>query len=409
MSRVHLAILFAVPLVVSPAVSVTTAPTSESSAVTSGAAAATSHARTLALRQPDSIAARAQRALDLYRGSSAVPGMVLGVAMSNRATQQFASGMSDSTQRRAMQPADRLLLGSVGKTYVAAIALQLVRDGRLDLDARVSRYVGGQGWYDSVPNAADITVRMLMQHTSGLVRYEFRPEFLETLTRNPDKVWDPREQVRYLHGTTAPFAAGAGWDYSDTNYLVLALVIEAITSTPIDSLIAERVLRPNGLRNTLPSDSRTLDGVAQGYAGPRNPFGGRDAMLDSGRMIINPQFEGAGGGYAASAGDLASWGALYFSGQPFGDALLKQAITGPDARALGAGTRYGLGMILRDSTIAGPVRGHSGFFPGYRTEVRHYPRLGLTLSLIVNDSHSRLRPSMPQWMDSLAVTLVNDR
>ncbi len=365
--------------------------------------------RHASITHQDSVAARAQRALDLYRGSSAVPGMVLGVAMSNQVTRQFASGMSDTAQKRAMQPTDRLLLGSVGKTYVAAVALQLVRDGRLDLDARVSRYVGGQGWYDSVPNAADVTVRMLMQHTSGLTRYEFRPEFLETLTRYPDKVWDPREQVRYLHGAAAPFAAGAGWDYSDTNYLVLALVLEAITSTPIDRLIAERILAPYELRNTAPSDARVLDGVAQGYAGSRNPFGGRDAMLQDGRMIINPQFEGAGGGYAASAGDLASWGALYFAGRPFGDALLSQATSRPDARALGAGTRYGLGMILRDSSIAGPVRGHSGFFPGYRAEVRHYPTLGLTLSLIVNDSHSRLRPSMPQWMDSLAVTLVRDR
>ncbi len=353
----------------------------------------------------DSLTTRVQAALDDYRATTSTPGAVLGVIHPGGAI-TVASGMSDTARGLRMRVDDRLLMGSVGKTYVAAVALQLVRDGRLDLDAPAARYVGGQGWFDSLPDAAVITPRMLMQHTSGLVRYEFRPDFLETLTRDPDRVWDPRDQVRYLHGAAAPFRAGQGWDYSDTNYLVLALIIEAIVKRPVDEEIADRLLRPYALGATMPSDARLLPGVSQGYAGPQNPFGGRDAMFDGDRMIINPQFEGAGGGYAATAGDLARWGARYFTGEPFGDALLRQAATGVDAPALGAGTRYGLGMILRDSTAAGPVRFHSGFFPGYRAEVRHYPASGVTVALIVNASHGRMRPSMAQWMDTLAASFA---
>lgn len=343
--------------------------------------------------------------LEAYRAGSGAPGAVLGVVLADGRVLAVAAGRSDTARGIAMQAQDRLLMGSVGKTYVAATALQLVRDGRLDLDAPVSRYVGGQGWFDSLPHAPRITVRNLMNHTSGLVRYEFRPEFTAALSANPDKVWDPREQVRYLHGNPAPFAPGEGWDYSDTNYLVLALVLEAITQRPVDTEIRERFLVPQRLANTLPSDARVLDGVVQGYAGAQNPFGGQDAMLADGRMIVNPQFEGAGGGYAASAADAARWGSLYFSGQLFGDAMLAQAMQGIPARGLGPGARYGLGMILRDSTAAGPVRSHSGFFPGYVTELRHYPSRGITVALMVNASNVRMRPSMGVWVDQLVAGL----
>jgi D-alanyl-D-alanine carboxypeptidase len=344
--------------------------------------------------------------LESYRAASGAPGIVLGVALPDGRVVAVAAGSSDTARGLAMHPRDRLLMGSVGKTYVAATALQLVRDGRLDLDAPVSRYVGGQGWFDSLPHASRITVRNLMNHTSGLVRYEFRPEFTAALSANPDRVWDPREQVRYLHGNPAPFAPGEGWDYSDTNYLVLALVLEAITQRPIDTEIRERFLVPHRLANTIPSDSRVLEGVAQGFAGAQNPFGGQDAMIADGRMIVNPQFEGAGGGYAATAEDAARWGALYFSGQLFGDAMLAQATQGIPARGLGPNARYGLGMILRDSTAAGPVRGHSGFFPGYLTELRYYPSRGITVALMVNASNVRMRPAMGAWVDQLVAGLA---
>lgn len=343
-----------------------------------------------------------QRRLDAYRGQSGFPGAVLAVALADGRVVTVASGMADTARREAMRTDHRLLMGSVGKTYVAAVALQLLREGRLDLDAPAARYVGGQGWFDSIAHAPSITVRQLMTHSTGVVRYEFRPEFTAALTRDPSRVWDPRDQVRYLHGQTPPFTPGNGWEYSDTNYLILALVLEAITGRPIDAEIAARLLGPYALRETLPSDARELPGVSQGYAGAQNPFGGQDAMLDAqGRMIVNPQFEGAGGGYAATAADAARWGALFFSGRAFGEALLPQALTGPAAR-LGPGTRYGLGMILRDSTVAGPMRGHSGFFPGYLTELRHYPARGLTVALLVNASAVRATPPMARWVDELA-------
>lgn len=344
--------------------------------------------------------------LETYRAANRVPGAVLAMVSADGRVVTVAAGMSDTARREPMRTDHRLLMGSYGKTYVAAVAMSLVRDGRLDLDARVSRYVGGSGWYDSLPNAADITVRQLMNHTSGLVRYELRPDFTRDLTADPDRVWDPRDQVRYLHGSEAPFAAGSGWDYSDTNYLVLALVLERIVSRPIDDIIASGFLRPLALRETMPSDARRLPGLSQGYAGPGNPFGGTDAMLRDGELAINPQFEGAGGGYAATAGDAARWGALYFSGRLLPAEVLREATRGVAAPMLGRGVRYGLGMMLADSTVAGRVRSHSGFMPGYLTEVRYYPDRDVTFALLLNTSALRLQPSPARWLDSLAAGTV---
>ena len=86
--------------------------------------------------------------------------------------------------------------------------------------------------------------------------------------------------------------------------------------------------------------------------------------------------------------------------------MLTEALKGTPAPNLGPGTQYGLGMILRDSTAAGPVRSHSGFFPGYITELRHYPAHGVTVAVIVNASNVRMRPAMARWLDELVAEVI---
>ena len=87
-----------------------------------------------------------------------------------------------------------------------------------------------------------ITVRQLMNHTSGLVRYEFKEQFTKDLTANPDKVWRPEELVSYLLDEKAPFEAGKGWDYSDTNYIVLGMIIERVTGKKFYDEAQRRIL-----------------------------------------------------------------------------------------------------------------------------------------------------------------------
>jgi D-alanyl-D-alanine carboxypeptidase len=241
---------------------------------------------------------------------------------------------------------------------------------------------------DRLRNARDIMGRMLLRHTSGLRRCEFDPAVTRRITEERDHVWTPEERLSILFDHAAPFAAGQGWDYADTNCIVLGMIIERITSAGLTDQIAVRVLRPLGLANTIPSDRRELPGVVQGYAGPDNPFGGRDAMIEQGRFIMNPQMEWAGGGYAATSADLARWSKGLYEGRAFDAALLPQMLDGVPAPGLGRNVRYGLGVILT-TTDLGPGWGHSGFFPGYLTEMRYYPDQRFALALQFNTSVGR--------------------
>lgn len=334
------------------------------------------------------IGERVRAHLDSLREGGRFPGATVGVTLPDGRSFGVAVGLSDTASGRPMRPEDRMLQGSVGKTYVAAVALQLVSEGRLGLDDPVARHLGHLDWYARVPNARDITVRMLMSHTSGVERYELKPAFTRDLSANPDKVWTPEERIAYVLGDSAPFAAGAGWVYSDTNYILLGMILERVTGNALYDEVRRRVLEPLSLRNTVPSDRRVIAGLAQGYAGPNNPFGGGDAMLVDGRFIVNPQFEWAGGGFASTAEDLARWAKLLFEGKAYDPALLAAATAGVPARGLGQGARYGLGAIIWPTPL-GPAHGHSGFFPGYLTEMRYYPEHGFAVALQVNTSAGR--------------------
>ena len=341
------------------------------------------------------INARVQAVLDSLHANGRFAGATAGIVLPDGTSYGFAVGQSDSVLHLPMKPSDRMLAGSVGKTFFGAVALQLVHEGRIALDDKLSKYLGSEPWWKDaagrtrLPNGDDITLRMLMNHTSGIVRYEFNPAFMAEVTKDPYRVWRPEEQIAYVLDTEPPFAAGDGWDYSDTNYILLAMVMEKVTGEEAVDMIRTRVLEPLGLFNTVPSSSPEIPGVVQGYAGSNNPFGGADAvLLAGGRFAFNPGFEWAGGGYASTAQDLARWAKMLYEGDAFDASLMPQVLDGIAARGLGQGARYGLTVIIRDTPL-GPAYGHSGFFPGYLTEMRYFPEHDIAVAFQVNTSDGR--------------------
>src|SRR6185503_3200558 len=335
-----------------------------------------------------SLQATLQAKLDEWHKAGSFPGATLGVVLANGESFGLAVGFSDRQTKTPMKPNDRLLAGSVGKTFAAATALQLIKEGEIGLDDKIEKYLGREPWFARLPNAKDITVRQLMNHTSGLVRYEFKEQFTRDLTANPEKVWKPAELVAYLLDEKAPFAAGKGWDYSDTNYIVLGMIIEKVTGKRFYDEANVRVLKPLKLVDTIPQDRSRLKGVVQGYAGPNNPFGGSDAMIRDGKFVINPQFEWTGGGYASTAEDLARWAKMIYEGKAFSPDLLPQVLDGVPAPMLGGETRYGLGVIIRKTPL-GTTYGHSGFFPGYITDMMYFPDYKVAVAVQVNTSVGR--------------------
>jgi D-alanyl-D-alanine carboxypeptidase len=329
-----------------------------------------------------------QLKLDEWHKAGSFPGATLGVVLANGESFGVAVGFSDRETKTPMKPDSRMLAGSVGKTFAAATALQLIKEGKIGLDDKIEKYLGSERWFSRLPNAMDITVRQLMNHTSGLVRYEFKDQFTKDLTANPQKIWKPAELVSYLLDEKPPFEAGKGWDYSDTNYIVLGMIIEKVTGRKFYDEANRRLLKRLKLTGTIPQDGPRLKGVVQGYAGPNNPFGGKDAMIQDSMFAINPQFEWTGGGYASTAEDLARWAKMLYEGKAFSPDLLPQVLEGVSAPMLGRETKYGLGVIIR-KTSAGTSYGHSGFFPGYLTDMMYFPDQRVAVAVQVNTSVGR--------------------
>ncbi len=364
----------------------------------SGPGSDTAHPAPRVLETPPAL----QGVLDAFHRGGEFPGVSAAVSLPDGSIFSITAGEADTVSHIPMTPEGLMLQGSVGKTYFAALAMQLVGEGLLDLDAGVSEYLGHHPWYARVPNAAEISVRNLMTHTSGVMRYEFKPAFTTDLTADPDRVWEPEDLLSYVLDEEASFAAGEGWEYSDTNFILLAMILEELTGADCYELIQARFLGPLGLNQTVPSDSRIIPGLIQGYAGPQNPFGGTDeVLLPDGRFVINPQFEWAGGGFASTPSDLARWARALYTGRAFDASLLQLMLDGVPAR-LGPGSRYGLGVILTD-TPAGPAQGHSGFFPGYLTEMAYFPDLDLAAAIQVNTS---VGPALGRSPKSVLVELV---
>jgi len=323
--------------------------------------------------------------VDSLRIAGNFPGLSVAIIFEDNTSLSIASGYADKESGIMLKPTDRFLQGSVGKTYVSAIAMQLIKNNKIQLDENVSKYLGNTPWYGKIPNAEDITVRMLMNHTSGVMRYEFKEAFTTDLTNHPDKEWKPEELIEYVLGEQAPFKAGTGWEYSDTNYILLGMIIESVTGQPYYTLLEKEILKPLKLKNTFPSNKRKLDGLVQGYAGKENAFGNQEKVLDDKRQfVINPQFEWTGGGIYSTTHDLARWGKMLYEGKAFDASLLPTMLEGVPAK-LGKDARYGLGVIIKP-TPYGITYGHSGFFPGYLTELVYFPDYKMCIAVQTNTS-----------------------
>jgi D-alanyl-D-alanine carboxypeptidase len=320
---------------------------------------------------------------DSIRVAGNYPGLSFAVAYDKNEGFALVSGFADIEKKELLQRNHHFLQGSVGKTYVSAIAVQLISGGQLNLDDKVSKYLAKYEWYRRIPNAPDITIRMIMNHTSGVMRYEFKESFTEDLSREPGKVWKPEDLLRYIWDEKASFPAGEGWEYSDTNYILLGMIIEEITGKNYYKLLRKKILEPFNLLNTHPSDKRKLDKLVQGYAGEKNVFGGENKMIDeSGFFIINPQFEWTGGGIYSTTEDLAKWGKLLYENKVADTSLMLSAAV---PAKLGRDVKYGLGVIIRQTPL-GIAYGHSGFFPGYLTEMLYFPKYKMCVAVQANSS-----------------------
>jgi D-alanyl-D-alanine carboxypeptidase len=229
----------------------------------------------------------------------------------------------------------------------------------------------------------------------------------------PDDRFDPEDLVRLVSGLDPLFEPGTAWAYSDTGYVLLGLVIEAVTGAPWQEAVRERFLGPLGLTETIPSDRPDLPGLAVGYVAPDNPFGMPARTADAeGRLLWNPAVESAGGGFASTSRDLARWGHLLFGGTAMAEPYLERLLDGVPVDPDAPGILYGAGVAIYGDTPRGTVWGHGGWIPAYVSSLRHYADHGVTVAFQVNtdvgvmDDTSDLVPALEAALADLAIGSV---
>jgi D-alanyl-D-alanine carboxypeptidase len=302
----------------------------------------------------DPIAQELQAALDDLVAAGA-SGVTLRVDTGQR-TYRLASGQSRLKPPQRMRPEAKVRVGSITKTFVSTVALQLVGEGRLSLDDTVEQWQPGL-----IPGGAQITVRQLLNHTSGLFNYTNALPISEVFT-NPLRAYTPQELIALTNGHPLLFAPGTSWSYSNTNYIVAGLVLEQVTQQSMSQLIQQRITRPLRLRNTyLPDSSPDIQGYhARGYLPPALTGGG---YLDVTRL--SPTVAWAAGALVSNVDDLRRYFGALLGGRllrPAQLAEMKDLIPVDDEYELG----YGLGLY-RSETACGPIWGHDGGIPGYVT------------------------------------------
>ncbi len=310
----------------------------------------------------------------------------------------FATGASDTDDGIPMTPDLRMPSGSIGKTYVGAVALQLAMTGQIDLDERVSTWLGDEDWFARVPNHGDLTLRNLLNHTAGMIQPYFEDDdFAAKLAEmrssgDPDQYWPPRQLVRESVLDHEPkFPVGEGYHYSDIHYIVAGIAMEEATGRTYYDLLTELFLEPLELRFTLPADRRDLPGLSQGYAHRSSQlFGTPLEVIEDGLLVHNPMQEWTGGGLVNNPQDLVRWADALYEGRAIdGDDLPQLLEVGFPQDPARPDLGYGLGVSIAE-TEHGLSYGHTGFYPGYNSSLAYFPEHEIAVALQINSDDTEI-------------------
>lgn len=279
-------------------------------------------------------------------------------------------GVADPTTGMPYYLDTRHRIGSVNKTMTATLILQLVDEGQLSLDDTIDQ------WFDGVTYGDQITVRMLLNMTSGIANFTLNPRWQEDFFANPERVFDPQEIVAYGIEMEPSFEPGAGWEYSNTNYVMLGLIVEAVTGQDIRDLYQERIFEPLGLDETTfpePDDASLPEPYARGVTWQGLPPEIREATN------WNPSWAYAAGQMISTADDLRVWARALATGELVSEEMHAEQLTWvqvvPDVPEVG----YGLGIVNDFGWL-----GHDGTVFGYDTVMLYRPDLDLSLVTLAN-------------------------
>jgi len=331
--------------------------------------------------------ARLQATLDRVRTKLGIPGVSTTILFPDGTSWTGVSGLADVATRTPVRPSTAFAFASMSKTFLSALIVQLVAEGRFRLTDSAAALLPPL----ARPIDRRITVAMLLDHTSGLNDYFLNPKIDKPLQSDPTRAWTTNQALGFVGKPYFP--PGKGWHYSNTNYLLLGLIAERVTGQPLAVAIRDRLLDPSGLSRIWYQAVETpRTDLAHGYRLPGTRVTVRPVDLDDGSGIapfrsVVTAAAGAGS-LAGTSDDLAQWARRLYSGEvlgPAGTAILLGGFSATAAYRPSIAYGYGVQAIVIDGH---PSLGHSGRLLGFRGALRHFPVDGLTIAVLTNQSRA---------------------
>ncbi len=300
-----------------------------------------------------------------------VPGVNVAVYGPGGAAYENSYGVSDTATNAPMDPADTIRIASISKTFTAVEVLRLIDRGKLRLKDKLSDYV------KHVPNGKRITIKQLLGMTGGIYDFTRDDEFNAAFSANPlFPGWEPTDVLGILALHPPDFEPGAMVSYSDSNYILLGLIIEQITDKRVDKVI-DRLSAKAGLsRTSFPTNAKLSPPAAHGYYGGDD---GTEPLQDYTR--VNPDVAWTAGAMLSTVADLKRWAKLLCTGKLISDRLFKRQIAFRPIPNPGPSIGYGLGMFQLADWI-----GHNGAIYGFNTAMFYLPSNGARIVISANKS-----------------------
>ena len=307
--------------------------------------------------------ARLQRTLDSAVRTAPVRGVSAAVIVANGTEWRGTAGLSEPGT--AMAPAMRLGIGSISKNILAALLVRLAERGLLSLDDPVSRWVPPIAQVDPA-----ITVRQLLNHTSGVFDITDAPGYRDSILANVAARWTPQRTLTLLRAPLFP--RGTGWSYSNSNYILAGLVAEAVMRRAVHESVRAELTGPLDLPSLYLDQADAPTGpLAAGWVG------GTLNVMPTRTSTYSAAW--TAGAYFATATDLARWWQALLTGRVVNAASLAQMMTTAGPRG------YGLGMS-RQQLAGRTIWSHTGEIRGFSSIGLHDPEKRISVVVLVNEN-----------------------
>ncbi|GAA2779628.1 serine hydrolase domain-containing protein [Kitasatospora aburaviensis] len=332
------------------------------------------------------VTARLDAAVQRVLNQASVPGVMVALTTPQDSYIR-AFGVSDKIAGIPMVTGLNMRIGSETKTFTVTGVLRLVDQNRVGLDDPISKYVPG------VPGGDAITLRQLADMRSGLFPYTSDQDFVQALLADPHREFTPQQLLSYAFAHPANFAPGTEFEYSNTNTVLLGLVVEKVSGQPLGTFLKQQVFEPADLgRTVFPVDASFPQPHARGYTN-QTPSG---AIADA--TDWNPSWAWAAGAMISDLSDLQKWAKVLATGTLLKPATQAERLQTPPSGDPGLG--YGLGVFVNHGWI-----GHNGSLPGYQCVAVYLPSAQATLVVLLN-TDIPYQGSAPSTLFAQAITEI---